>query len=90
MLTGKFIAHKFTLKEERRLKIFENKILRRIFGPEKDENVEWGRLHIEELNNFRISPYIVKLGRARTRLEEVRSAFKIVTSIPTRKRTLNA
>ena len=40
-----------TLREERRLRVFENKVLRRIFGPKKDEITrEWRKLHNEELN----------------------------------------
>ena len=40
-----------TLREERRLKISENRLLRRIFGPKRDEvRVEWRKLHNEELN----------------------------------------
>ena len=35
-----------TLREERRLRVFENRILRRIFEPKWDENGEWRRLHI--------------------------------------------
>ena len=35
-----------------RLRIFENRILRRIFGPKKDENGEWRRLHSEELHTL--------------------------------------
>jgi hypothetical protein len=39
-----------TLREERRLRVFENRVLRRIFGPKRDEVTgEWRRLHIEEL-----------------------------------------
>ena len=37
-----------TLREERRLRVFENRFLRRIFGPKRDENGEWRRLHNEE------------------------------------------
>jgi hypothetical protein len=38
------------LREERRLRVFENKVLRRIFGPERDELTgEWRRLHNKEL-----------------------------------------
>ena len=37
-------AWSLTLREEFRLKVFENRILRRIFGPKRDENGEWGRL----------------------------------------------
>ena len=36
-----------TLREESRLRVFENRILRRIFGPRRDENGEWRRLHNE-------------------------------------------
>ena len=38
-----------TLREECRLRVLENRILRRIFGPKRDENGEWRRLHNEEL-----------------------------------------
>ena len=41
-----------TLREECRLRLFENKILRRIFGPKRDENGEWRRLHNEELHSL--------------------------------------
>jgi hypothetical protein len=40
------------LGEERRLRVFENRVLRRIFGPKKDEvTAEWKKLHNEELND---------------------------------------
>ena len=42
-----------TLREERKLRVFENRVLRRIFGPRRDEVTgEWRRLHNEELNDF--------------------------------------
>jgi hypothetical protein len=41
------------LREERRLRAFENRVLRRIFGPNRDEVTrEWKKLHNEELNNL--------------------------------------
>jgi hypothetical protein len=41
-----------TLKEEQRLRVLENRVLRKIFGPKRDEATgEWRRLHNEELNN---------------------------------------
>jgi hypothetical protein len=41
-----------TLREERKLRVFENRVLRRIFGPKRDEVTgEWRKLHNEELNN---------------------------------------
>jgi hypothetical protein len=48
-----------TLREERRLKVFENRVLRKIFGPKSNEVVwEWRRLHNEELNDLFSSPLI--------------------------------
>jgi hypothetical protein len=41
-----------TLREERRLRVFENRVLKRIFGPKRDEMTgEWRKLHNEELHN---------------------------------------
>ena len=42
-----------TLREERRLRVFENRVLRVIFGPQRDEITgKWRKLHIEELNDL--------------------------------------
>ena len=42
-----------TLREERKLRVYENKVLRRIFGPRRDEVTgEWRRMHNEELNDL--------------------------------------
>ena len=42
-----------TLREERRLRVFENRVLRRIFGPKRDEVTgEWRKLHNEELSDL--------------------------------------
>ena len=42
-----------TLREERRLRVFENRVLRRIFGPQREEAPwEWRKLHNEELNDL--------------------------------------
>jgi hypothetical protein len=80
-----------TLREERRLKIYESRILRRIFGPNRDENGDWRRLHNEEPNIVRV----IKSRRLRrtgyvARMEEGRRAFKIVTGKPTGKRPLGS
>ena len=47
------------------LRVFENKILRRIFGPKRDENGEWRRLHNEELHSLYRSPNIVRVIKSR-------------------------
>ena len=44
---------------------FENMILRRIFGPKKDENREWIRLHNEELHSLYRSPNIFRVMKSR-------------------------
>ena len=49
-----------TLREERRLGLFENMVLRRIFGPRRDEVTgDWRRLHNEELNDLYSSPNVM-------------------------------
>ena len=46
-----------TLREERRLRVFENRVLRGVFGPKRDEVTgEWRKLHNEELNGLYCSP----------------------------------
>jgi len=51
-----------TLREERKLRMFEDMVLRRIFGPRRDEVTgEWWRLHNEELNDLYSSPNIVRV-----------------------------
>jgi hypothetical protein len=48
------------LREERRLRVFENRVLRRVFGHKRDEVTrEWRKLHKEELNDLYFSPNIV-------------------------------
>jgi hypothetical protein len=50
-----------TLREEHRLRVFENRLLRRIFGPKRDEVMgEWRKLHNEELHNLYSSPDIIR------------------------------
>jgi len=54
------------LREERKLRVFENKVLRRIFGPKRnDVTGEWGRLHNQELNDLYSSPNIVWVIKSR-------------------------
>jgi hypothetical protein len=46
------------LREEHRLKVFENRVLRKIFGPKREEGGSWRRLHNDELHNLYSSPNI--------------------------------
>jgi len=55
-----------TLREERKLRVFENRVLRKIFGPRRDEVTgEWRRLHNQELNDLSSSPNIVRVIKSR-------------------------
>jgi hypothetical protein len=55
-----------TLREEHRLRVFENRVLRRIFGPKTDEVTgDWRKLHNEELHNLYSSPNIIRMIKSR-------------------------
>ena len=75
---------------------FEKKTLRRIFGPKRDENGEWKRHHNAEIHSLYVLFHIVRAIKSRrlrlaghvAKMEECRSAFKILTSKPTGQRPL--
>jgi hypothetical protein len=77
-----------TLEEKLRFSVFENRVLRRIFGPRKEEVT--GRLHSEELHNLYVSPDIIRVDRTRrmrwaahvTRVEETRNVNRILEGKP--------
>jgi hypothetical protein len=55
-----------TLKEEHRLRVFENRVLRRIFGSKRDEVMKGSRkLHKKELHNLYSSPSIIRMIKSR-------------------------
>jgi len=80
-----------TLREERKLRVFENMVLRRIFVPRRDEVTwEWMRLHNEELNDLYYSPNIVRVIKWRrmrwaghvTRMGEKRGVYRVLVGKP--------
>jgi hypothetical protein len=54
-----------TLREEHRLRVFENRVLKKIFGPKREEDGSWRRLHNDELHNLYSSPNIVRLIKSK-------------------------
>jgi hypothetical protein len=79
------------LREECRLRVFENRVLRRIFGPKRDEVTgEWGRLHDKELYVLYSSPniiWVIKSRRLRlaghvARVGERRGAYRALVGKP--------
>jgi hypothetical protein len=55
-----------TLREEHSLRVFENRVLRTIFGPKRDEVTgDWRKLHNEELHNLFSSPNIITMIKSR-------------------------
>jgi hypothetical protein len=84
-------------KLQNRLRVFENRVLRRIFGPRRDEVTgEWRKLHNEELHNLYSSPYIIRQVKSRrmrwaghvARMAEERNVYKVLVGKPEGKRPL--
>jgi hypothetical protein len=76
-----------TLREEHRLRVFENRVLRRIFGPKRDEVTgEWRKLHNKELHDLYSSPSIIRIIKSRrmrwaghvARMGEKRKAYRLL------------
>jgi hypothetical protein len=56
-----------SLREEQRLRVSENRVSRRIFGPKKEEDGSWRKLHNDELHILYSSPNIVRVIKSRMR-----------------------
>jgi len=85
------------LREERKLRVFQNMMLRRIFGPRRYEVTgEWRRLYNEELNDLYSSPNIVRVIKSRrkrwagyvARMGEERGLYRVLVGKPEGKRPL--
>jgi len=83
--------------EKRRLRVFENRVLRRVFGPKRDEVTgEWRKLHNEELNDLYCSPNIFPVIQSRrmrwvvhvARMGERRGVYRVLVGKPEGKRPL--
>jgi hypothetical protein len=86
-----------TLRKECRLRVFENRVLRRIFGPKRDEVTgEWRRLHNRELYALYSSPNIIRVIKSRrlrwaghvARMGKMRGAYRALVGKPEGRRPL--
>jgi hypothetical protein len=86
-----------TLREEHRLRVFENRVLRRIFGSKRDEITgEWRKLHSEELHILYSSPNIIRQIKSRrmrwvghvAHMGEERNVYRVLMGKPERKRPI--
>jgi hypothetical protein len=84
------------LEEEHRLRVFENRVLRKIFGPKREEDGSWRKLHDDELHSLYSSPNIVSViksswirwaGHA-ARMGEGKGVYRVLVGRPKGKRPL--
>jgi hypothetical protein len=88
-----------TLREEHRLRVFENRVLRKMFEPKRDEVTgQWRKLHNEDLRDLYSSPSIIRIIKSRwmrwaghvrvARMGEKRNAYRLLVAKPEGKRPL--
>jgi hypothetical protein len=79
------------LREENKLRVFENRVIRRIFGPRRDEVTrKWRKLHSEELHNLYLSPDIIRQIKSRrmrgaghvARMGKERKLYEVLVGMP--------
>jgi hypothetical protein len=81
-----------TLREEHRLRVFENRVLR-VYGPKREENGSWRKLHNDEIHSLYTSPNIVRVIKSRmlrwvghvARMGEVRGVYRVLVRGPEEK-----
>jgi hypothetical protein len=84
------------LREEHRLRVFENRVLRRIFGPKREEDGSWRKLHNDELHSLYSSPNILRVIKSRrmrwaghvARIGEGRGVYRVLVGRLERKRPM--
>jgi hypothetical protein len=85
-----------TLGEEHWLRVFENRVLRKIFGPKREEDESWRKVHNDELHSLCSSPNIVRVIKSRrmrwvghvARMGEGRDVCRVLVGRPEGKRPL--
>jgi hypothetical protein len=90
-----FKSWSLTLGEEQRLRVFENRVLRKVFGPKREEDRSWRKLHNDELHSLYSSPKIVRVIKSRRMrwaehvayMGEGRNVYRILVGRPEGKRT---
>jgi hypothetical protein len=84
------------LREEHRLRVLENRVLRKISGPEREEDGSWRKLHNDELHNLYSLPNVVRVIKSRrmrwaghvARMGEGRDVYRVLVGRPEGKRQL--
>jgi hypothetical protein len=84
------------LREEHRLRVYENRVLRRTFGPEREEDGSWRKLHNDAIHSLYSSPNIIRVIKSRrmrwaghvTRMGEGRGIYRVLVGGPEDKRPL--
>jgi hypothetical protein len=80
----------FTLREDYRLRVIENRVLRKIFGPKREKNGSWRKLRNDELHSLYSSPNIIRVIKSRrmrwarhvARMAEGRGVYRVLVGRP--------